>query len=66
MKELFESSYLSIMSNENDRLRKEIERLNDIIKETLMLIEDIRFKEYYALDEILLPIRKKLIGEDNK
>lgn len=27
MKELFESSYLSVMSEENDKLRKEIERL---------------------------------------
>ena len=33
MKELFESSYLSIMSEENERLRKEIERLNNIINE---------------------------------
>ena len=27
MKELFESSYLSVMSEENDKLRKETERL---------------------------------------
>lgn len=33
MNELFESSYLSIMTQENDRLRKEIERLNNIINE---------------------------------
>ena len=33
MKELFESSYLSLMSEENDKLKKEIERLNNIINE---------------------------------
>ena len=33
MKELFESSYLSIMGEENDRLRKEIEKLNNIVNE---------------------------------
>lgn len=33
MKELFESSYLSIMTEENDKLRKEIDRLNNIIDE---------------------------------
>ena len=34
MKELFESSYLSIMTQENDRLRKELERLQNLIDKT--------------------------------
>ena len=38
MKELLESSYLNIMSEENDRLRKEIERLNKCIDEALEII----------------------------
>ena len=33
MNELFESSCLSVISEENDKLRKEIERLNNIINE---------------------------------
>ena len=33
MKELFESSYLSVMSEENDKLRKEIEILNNRVSE---------------------------------
>ena len=41
MKELFESSYLSVMSEENDRLRKEIERLQSIIKEVREYINKI-------------------------
>ena len=40
MKELFESSYLSVMSEENDKLRKEIERLHSIIKEVREYIEE--------------------------
>ena len=39
---------------------KEIERLNNIIKETLILTENTRFEEQYASDEILLPILNKL------
>ena len=33
MNELFESSCLSVISEENDKLRKEIERLKNIINE---------------------------------
>lgn len=38
----------------------EIERLNNIIKEALILTENTRFEEQYASDEILLPILNKL------
>ncbi len=34
MNELFESSYLSIMTQENDRLRKEIQHLQNLIDKT--------------------------------
>ena len=33
MKELFESSYLSVMSNENMKLREELQRKDNIINE---------------------------------
>ena len=39
---------------------KEIERLNNIIKEALILTENTRYEEQYASDEILLPILNKL------
>ena len=40
--------------------KAEIERLNNIIKEALILIENSRFDNMYAYDEILLPILNKL------
>ena len=48
MKELLESSYLNIMSEENDRLRKEIERLNNIINEFEKYLEETKgiYEEY--------------------
>jgi hypothetical protein len=39
---------------------QKIERLNNIIKEALILTENTRFEEQYAFDEILLPILNKL------
>ena len=33
MKELFESSYLSVMTNENMKLREELQRKDNIINE---------------------------------
>lgn len=52
MKELFESSYLSIMSEENDRIRKEIERQKEIIRQL-----DIKNLE---LTTIIKEVREKI------
>ena len=41
MNELFESSCLSVISEENDKLRKEIERLNNIINRTTKYVESL-------------------------
>lgn len=43
MNELFESSYLSIMSAENDRLRKELQQKENIIKEVREYIESSKY-----------------------
>lgn len=47
MKELFESSYLSVMSNENMKLREELQRKDNIIKELKESINNFDvFKEF--------------------
>lgn len=48
------------LQSRNKERKQEIERLNNIIKEALILTENTRFEEQYASDEILLPILNKL------
>ena len=43
-----------------DSYTKEIERLQEIISEALNMIEDARFNNLYAIDDILKPILNKL------
>ena len=43
MNELFENSYLSIMSAENDKLRKELQQKENIIKEAREYIDHCIF-----------------------
>ncbi len=43
-----------------DSYTKEIDRLKEIISEALCLIEDARFDNLYAIDDILNPILNKL------
>ena len=52
MNELFESSYLSIMSEENDRLRKENERLNKEC-DTYLKIATKRGKTLENIEKVL-------------
>lgn len=63
MNELFESSYLSIMGKENDKLRKELDQYKNNWEELKKyLIEESKFDEYkdityretmgYVLDEM--------------
>lgn len=54
MNELFESSCLSVISEENDKLRKEIERLNNIINKAIEYITQLEFEseELYDISEI--------------
>ena len=52
MNELFESSYLSIMSAENDRLRKQLQQKENIIKEAREYIKEAIISEsteFYGL-----------------
>lgn len=61
MKELFESSYLSVMSEENDKLRKEIERLNNIINECANdILKELKENNHLSYG-VALAIRLKLL-----
>ena len=48
MRELFESSCLSVISEENDKLRKEIERLKLIIATAIRIYEDCEETQDYS------------------
>ena len=63
MKELFESSYLSVMSEENDRLRKEIKRLKEeyvILQNASDEVEEEKDKEIERLNNIINELEKWL------
>ena len=47
-------------NNMFDSYTKEIDRLQEIISEALNMIEDARFNNLYAIDDILKPILNKL------
>ena len=59
MNELFESSCLSVISEENDKLRKEIERLNNDIK-VLLKENENKEKVIKAQDNIIKEVREEL------
>ena len=52
--------YSNFASKKIKEQQQEIERLNNIIKEALILTEESRFDNMYAYDDILLPILNKL------
>lgn len=64
MKELFESSYLSAMGEENERLRKEIERLNNE-KESFKKLYKIELEVSSNLDNIINEVREYLKEDIN-
>ena len=72
MNELFESSCLSVISEENDKLRKEIERLNNIINELRHWIVNNKHnentKEHYLVVDYggLLNKLQELEGSDKE
>ena len=67
MKELLESSYLSAMSEENDRLRKEIERLHSIIKEAIEYITSINDEDIqYTIGWVKQDLLEILQGSDKE
>ena len=51
MKELFESSYLSIMSEENDKLRNENKHLQDKIDKAIEYNKNIIKESWYGGNE---------------
>lgn len=60
MNELFESSYLSIMSAENDRLRKQLQQKENIIKEVREYCENnVEYAD--RLNDVL-----EIIDKENK
>ena len=65
MNELFESSCLSVISEENDKLRKEIERLNNDIK---VLLKENENKERVikAQDNIIKEVREYIEKSKSK
>lgn len=68
MKELFESSYLSIMSEENDRLRNESKQLKKALKdiEELLLSEEQPVQPCNIRYDILEIIKKALGDKENE
>lgn len=76
MNELFESSYISVLMKQNDKLRKQLEAYENMRKEAIEYIQHAKFireqvilKRSYALQDFqvkeLLNILNK-VGEDNE
>lgn len=62
MRELFESSFINAISEENDKLRQEIARLNKIIEE----IENYcKLQIDYLFDLSKIPTLKEIAREHN-
>ena len=62
MNELFESSYLSVMSNENDRLRKELQQKENIIKEVREKIESVQILGLRSGKTLIATLLNDILG----
>ena len=69
MNELFESSYLSIMSAENDRLRKQLQQKENIIKDIKAQLDYL--ETYSSREDVFEDMKRrldridKIIGSDS-
>ena len=67
MNELFESSYISVLTEQNDKLRKQLEAYENMRKEVNIFIEKkqkLGALNYVDINELLNILNK--VGEDNE